>query len=94
MLTIRESQMQAMADAFPGTQMMQPCPEDATWIEVRLVDQDDTAMPGEKYRIRLPDSSLMEGTLDDEGKVRFESIMPGQAIVTFPDIDAREWNPI
>ena len=93
MLTIRDSQMRAMADSSPGTQLIQPCSQDATWIEVRLVDQAGVARKGEKYRIRLPDNSLMEGTLDDEGKVRFESIVAGQAQVTFPDIDAREWRP-
>jgi hypothetical protein len=69
--------------------MMQPCPEDATWIEVRLVDQDGTAMPGEKYRIRLPDSSLMEARrrslkhrliLEPSTKLLFCSLASGTAV--------------
>jgi hypothetical protein len=91
MLSIRQSQIDSMAKGSPGTQMTVPCPADATWIEVQLVDQDQRPMPGEKYRVKLPDSSLMEGTLDKDGKVRFDNIVAGQAEITFPEIDAREW---
>jgi hypothetical protein len=93
MLTINNSQMKAMATASPGQQMIAPCAEQSSWIEFRLVDSDGNPVPGEKYSIHLPDSSLMEGVLDDEGKVRFDSIVVGQASVTFPDIDAGEWKP-
>jgi hypothetical protein len=93
MLTIRQSQINSMAESSPGTQMTTPCPPDATWIEVQLVDQDQNPVPGEKYHIKLPDSSIMEGALDKDGKVRFDNITAGQAEITFPDIDAREWGP-
>jgi hypothetical protein len=93
MLTIRDSQMQAMAAASPNTRLMQPCPDKATWIEVVLLDQGGEVVPGEKYQIKLPDGSLMEGALDDKGKVRFDSIVPGQATISFPEIDGREWSP-
>jgi protocatechuate 3,4-dioxygenase beta subunit len=93
MLTIRDSQMQAMAKALPGKQTIQPCNDTATWIEVRLSDEDGNAMAGAKYRIQLPDFSIMEGALDDEGKVRFDGIVPGQSLIDFPGIDGREWRP-
>jgi hypothetical protein len=74
--------------------MTQPCPDEATWIEVRLVDQDMNPVPGAKYRIQLPDSSIEEGVLDDQGRARFEQIIPGQAQVQFPEYDGREWAPL
>ena len=92
MLTVRQNQLDAIANSSPGTQMVTPCPADATWIEVQLVDMDQTPMPGEKYRIKLPDSSLMEGVLDKDGKVRFNNIVAGQADITFPEIDKNEWD--
>ena len=92
MLTVRQNQMDAIANSSPGTQMVTPCPADATWIEVQLVDMDQNPMPGEKYRIKLPDSSLMEGVLDKDGKVRFNNIVAGQADITFPEIDKNEWD--
>ena len=64
---------------------------DLTWIEVHLVDLDNNPLAGERYQIRLPNSSLREGTLDSAGKVRFDGITPGQATISFPDIDGREW---
>jgi hypothetical protein len=88
MLTVRDSQLQAMADAAPGRQVIAPCPP--TWIEVRLVDEDNQPVPHERYRIRLPDSSVKEGTLDAEGKVRVEGIVAGQCQVSFPDIDGKD----
>ena len=88
MLTVRPSQMQNMAEASPGTKMVVPCAADATWIEVQLLDKQNNPMVGEKYQIRLPDSSLMEGTLDENGKVRFDRIVAGQATITFPNFNA------
>jgi type VI secretion system secreted protein VgrG len=92
LLTIRDSQMKQMADASPGTKMVQPC--DKSWIEFRLVDRDNQAVPGEKYTVRLPDQSLMTGSLDREGKVRFEGIAAGRASICFPGMDRKEWRPL
>jgi hypothetical protein len=92
MLTVRDSQVDSMAKDSPGTQMKVPCPADATWIEVQLLDRNQKPMPGEKYKIQLPDSSIMTGALDKDGKVRFDNIVAGQAQITFPEIDSREWD--
>ncbi len=93
MLTIRDSQMQQMADSSPNRQMLQPCNATKAWIEFRLVDQNNQPMAGEPYRVRLPDQSIMTGKLDEEGKVRFDGIAPGQASICFTNIDEREWRP-
>ncbi len=81
--------MKAMAEATPGGQTVMPCK--LTWIEVRLIDADKHPVPGESYRIQLPDASIVEGTLDHEGKVRIEGIVPGQCLVSFPKLHASEW---
>lgn len=94
MLTVRDNQMQQMADSNPGQPMVKPCDQTKTWIEFRLVDSDNQPVAGEKYKVRLPDSSLREGTLDSEGKVRFDNIIPGQASICFPDQDEKSWNPL
>lgn len=92
MLTIRDAQMQAMAKSLGGTPLVTPC--NTTWIEVQLVDSDSQPVPGQSYRIQLPDQSVREGVLDDKGKVRIDGITPGQCQVSFPDIDAGEWKRI
>jgi len=39
-----------------------------SWIEIELVDEDGKPVPGEAYRITLPDGTTIdEGTLDDKG---------------------------
>ena len=48
-------------------------------------------MPGERYRIELPDGSTAEGTLDEKGQARVEGIEPGNCKITFPDLDQDAW---
>lgn len=63
------------------------------WIEVELVDEDDKPVPGERYRITLPDDSVAEGTTDEKGKGRVEGFEPGSCKITFPDLDKDAWEP-
>jgi hypothetical protein len=62
-----------------------------SWIEIKLVDNDDKPVPGERYRIELPDHSVVEGTLDEKGSARVEGFEPGSCKVTFPDLDKETW---
>jgi hypothetical protein len=92
MLKVRDQQMKSMADSAPGSPMVVPCK--TAWIEVRLQDTEKKPIAGEPYRIRLPDYSIREGALDEEGKVRFDGIPPGQCQVSFPRIHGKEWKRI
>lgn len=91
MLTIRNSQMAAMAASRPNEVMVQPCADDLHWIEFQLVDQDTNPVAGEPYRVRLSDQSVHMGKLDNDGKVRFDEIVAGQATICFTDMDQNEW---
>ncbi|HDP24291.1 MAG TPA: hypothetical protein ENN34_02500 [Deltaproteobacteria bacterium] len=64
------------------------------WIEIELVGEDDKPIPGEKYRITLPDGCLAQGTLDEKGFARVEGFEPGTCTVSFPDIDQDAWEKI
>ena len=94
MLTLRDSQLRAMGDARPNQSLIQCCTDDPHWIEFQLVDQDNQPVPGEPFRVRLPDQSLVTGTLDNEGKVRFERLIAGQATICFTGMDEKEWRPL
>lgn len=50
-----------------------------TWIEIELVDMEGNPMPGEPYRIKLPDGTERRGTLDGQGRAYFGGLDPGQA---------------
>jgi type VI secretion system secreted protein VgrG len=65
-----------------------------SWIEIKLVDEDGEPVPGEAYRVTLPDGeTVAEGTLDDKGYARVEGFEPGQCQVTFPNLDESVWEP-
>jgi type VI secretion system secreted protein VgrG len=63
-----------------------------SWIEIKLVDEEEMPVPGEMYRITLPDGqTVAEGTLDENGFARVEGFDPGECQVTFPDLDKDSW---
>jgi hypothetical protein len=70
--------------------------EDKTsWIEIEIVGEDDEPIPGEKYRIILPDGeTFADGTLDEKGFARVEGFEKGTCKVCFPDLDKEAWEKI
>ena len=78
---------------FKASEAETAAKEKTAWIEVELVDEDGEPVPGERYRITLPDDSVAEGSLDDKGKARVEGFKPGNCKVTFPDLDKEAWEP-
>ena len=67
--------------------------EKKSWIEIELVDEEDQPVPGEKYKITLPDGSVAKGTLDENGFARIEGIEPGTCQITFSELDKDAWEP-
>jgi type VI secretion system secreted protein VgrG len=64
------------------------------WIEIELVDEDGNPVPGEPYRITLPDgTTVADGTLNEKGWARVDNIDPGTCQVTFPNLDKDAWEP-
>ena len=62
------------------------------WIEIELLDEDGNPVPGEPYRITLPDgTTAASGTLDHKGCARVDHIDPGTCQVTFPNLDKEAW---
>jgi hypothetical protein len=65
-----------------------------SWIEIELVGEDDKPIPGEKYKIILPDDSVADGTLDEKGAARVEGFKKGTCKVSFPKLDKEAWEKI
>jgi hypothetical protein len=64
------------------------------WIEINLRDMEGQPVPGKRYRIRLPDGAVEEGTLDDFGHAERYGIVEGTCQISFPDFDAEAWERI
>lgn len=65
-----------------------------TWVEIRLIGEDDLPIPHERYRVELPDGSIREGSLDGEGRARIDGIEAGVCLVTFPALDQEAWGRV
>lgn len=83
-----EAVKRQLAAAEPVTAVL-PC-QKPCWIEIQLLDDQDRPVAKEPYWVRLPDGSIREGRLDDNGFVRFDPIPCGICLVRFPVIDSRE----
>ncbi|MDX2150495.1 MAG: type VI secretion system tip protein TssI/VgrG [Bryobacteraceae bacterium] len=70
-----------------------PTGEDPThFIEIKLVDEDGNPVPGEAYKITLPDgTTVADGTLDEQGYAKVSNIDPGTCKVSFPNLDQDAW---
>ena len=84
-----------MSPGFADTNVgetVEPCPlRKKTWIEIELVGEDGKPVPRAQYRIMLPDGSMREGTLDEQGVARAEFSPPGTCLVSFPELDSEAW---
>jgi len=65
--------------------------EPDSYVNIRLVGEDGNGLPGMRYRIVLPDSSVREGRLDGGGSATVRGRFSGTCKVTFPDLDAGAW---
>ena len=80
------------ASASPGEERHKANEEKKSWIEIELVDEEDNPVPGERYKVTLPDGkTVAEGTLDEKGFARVEGIDPGTCKITFPNLDKDAW---
>lgn len=68
-----------------------PNPEETAWIEIELVDEAGHPIPGEIYKVTMPDGRGYKGSLNNHGWTRIEGFKPGQCKISFPRLDADAW---
>jgi Bacteriophage probable baseplate hub protein len=62
-------------------------------VDVSLVDENGSPVPGAPYRVIMPDGRFLDGCLDDKGRVRIEGLPRGNYKVTFPGRAPDSWDP-
>jgi|WetSurMetagenome_2_1015567.scaffolds.fasta_scaffold10062_6 hypothetical protein len=75
----------------PETTKAAPPPANTGWVEINLKNEKGTPIAGERYRIKLPNGLVQEGTLDDFGHAEYYQINRGSCEVSFPDLEDEEW---
>jgi hypothetical protein len=65
-----------------------------SWIEIKMVDENNRPVTGMGYRITLPDNTVAEGALDDKGSARIDGIEKGNCKVSFPKLDQEFWKKV
>jgi hypothetical protein len=83
-----------VAEEPPPPASARPARAALTWIEIKLIGEDDKPIPGEAYRVELVDGSVREGRLDESGFARIDQIDPGTCMVTFPALDEEAWKRV
>jgi type VI secretion system secreted protein VgrG len=80
-------------DTQPASQdpAQQEQQQEPSWIEIKLVDEDNRPVVGESYQITLPNNQVAGGMTDANGVGRVEGFDPGQCQVTFPELDKTVW---
>jgi len=96
MAEIKAEQLEKKEGKYGSEQVKpnKPDEEKTSWIEIEMVDEEDNPVPGEKYKITLPDDSVAQGTLDNKGFARVDGIEPGTCKITFPELDKDAWEKI
>jgi len=56
------------------------------WLEITLTGKDGKPAAGEKYRLRLPNGEIREGSLDGSGHAKIDKVYPSQCQVEFPNM--------
>ena len=80
--------------AKPKARQLPPKKPRKTWVEIELLGMDGSPIPGELYRIALPDGTSVEGRLNERGRARVSGIDPGACTVDFPELDMEAWEPV
>lgn len=64
-------------------------------VAMMLIGEDDEPIAGVRYRMELPDGTVVEGRTDDEGRaLAWGLARAGDCKLSFPDLDHRAWEAV
>ncbi|MDV3349043.1 DNA circularization N-terminal domain-containing protein [Leptothoe sp. LEGE 181152] len=60
-------------------------------VIITLVDDAGQPMANESYVLSQAGETVRTGTLDDQGNIRLDQLLPGAYEITFPELDQGDW---
>lgn len=67
-------------------------PLPTTWIEIRLVDDEDQVLEMVPYLLTLSDGQVIRGRIDERRGILRNNLDPGVCRFTLPDLDQAAWS--
>lgn len=64
------------------------------FLDFSLVDEEGKPVANEPYRVILADGSEHTGRLDFQGKAHIEGLFPGNARISFYELDTNDWQKV
>jgi hypothetical protein len=62
-----------------------------TWIGIELVNAEGSPLGKQRYLLELPDGTIIDGVLNANGQAFVDNIKPGSCKISFPNLDANDW---
>lgn len=75
------------ASMLAGAKPVSEAPEQAPWIEIKLLNEDGDAVADQEYLIKDTDGNEYKGTTDDRGIARVNEIPAGDCEISFADLE-------
>lgn len=81
-------------DRHAAAGSVQSCGASATWVDIKLVDEEGEPIAGARFEVHRPDGTVLgSGRLGRDGCGGFENIEQLDYTVCFPDLDRDAWEP-
>ncbi|EKU99385.1 hypothetical protein Lepto7375DRAFT_1412 [Leptolyngbya sp. PCC 7375] len=75
----------------PGEPPVDPPVQATAQVTITLVDDAGQPMANAPYVLSQAGETVSEGTLDDQGNIRLDQLMPGAYEITFPELEQGDW---
>lgn len=78
------------ADASPINDIFSEFLKEKTFLEFQLLNDREQPIANEKFMLTLPDGRIINGMLDDTGRVHLPNVPRGTCKINFPELEDME----
>ncbi|MBS4036126.1 MAG: hypothetical protein KGZ85_16810 [Ignavibacterium sp.] len=59
------------------------------WVEIKVIDKENSPRVDEKYIVLLPNAEKIEGKVDTEGFIKLDNLPPGKIKIEFSELNKK-----